>query len=134
MGTAAAAVGTVAVVGMEAAVGTGVVAGMDVAAGDAGTADIGGEAVGMVGGPDTAGVVIPTTLTIPIILGVISPGGPFFIVLVLERLKRWPEVEAGPDFKISGRTRCRQRNAFRIEHEKILASPYRVPLKITNRR
>jgi len=73
VGTAAAAVGTVAVVGMEAAVGTGVVAGMDVAAGDAGTADIGGEAVGMVGGPDTAGVVIPTTLTIPIILGVINP-------------------------------------------------------------
>ena len=60
------------------------------------------------------------------------------LVLVLERLKRWPEVEAGPDFKISGRTRCRQRNAFRIEHEheheKILASAYRVPLKITNRR
>jgi hypothetical protein len=84
----AAAAGTVAVVGMEAAVGTGVVAGMDVAAGDvAGTVDIGGEAVGMAGGPDTAGVVIPTTLTIPIILGVINPGGPFFIVLVVDRFR-----------------------------------------------
>jgi hypothetical protein len=27
------------------------------------------------------------------------------------------EVEAGSDFKIFGRTRCRPRNAFRIEHE-----------------
>ena len=45
------------------------------------------------------------------------------IVLVLERLKPLPEVEASPDFKISGPTRCRPRNAFRIEHEheKILA-------------
>jgi len=39
------------------------------------------------------------------------------LVLVLERLKRWPEVEAGSDFKISGLTRCRPTNAFRIEHE-----------------
>jgi hypothetical protein len=40
-------------------------------------------------------------------------------------LKRLPEVEAIPDFKIYGPTRCRPRNAFRIEHEdeheKILA-------------
>jgi hypothetical protein len=65
----------VAVVGMEVAVGTVAADGMDVGAGDvaAGTVDIGGEAVGMAGGPDTAGVVIPTTLTIPIILGVINP-------------------------------------------------------------
>jgi hypothetical protein len=75
VGAGAAAGTVVVVVGMEAAVGTGVVAGMDVAAGDvaAGTVDIGAEAVGMAGGPDTVGVVIPTTLTIPIILGVINP-------------------------------------------------------------
>ena len=64
----AVAAGTVVVAGTEA------VAGMDVVAGDAaaGSVDIGGEAVGMAGA-DTAGAVIPTTLTIPIILGVINP-------------------------------------------------------------
>ena len=53
-------------------------------------------------------------------------------VLVLERLKRLPEVEASPDFKISLRTRCRPRSAFRIEHEheKILAKRYRIRSKI----
>jgi hypothetical protein len=79
VGMVAVGVGVVAgtvVVGMEA------VAGMDVEAGDV-AAGIGGEA----GGPDTAGAVIPTTLTIPIILGVINPGGPFFIVLVLGRFR-----------------------------------------------
>jgi hypothetical protein len=69
-------------VGVGAGAGTEAVAGMDEAVGDveAGTVDIGGEAVGMVGGPDTAGVVIPTTLTIRIILGVINPlrDGVFF--------------------------------------------------------
>jgi hypothetical protein len=69
--------GTVVVAGMEAVAGAVAVAadGMDAVAGEVavGTVDIGGEAVGMAGDPDTAGVVIPTTLTIPIILGVINP-------------------------------------------------------------
>ena len=47
-----------------------------------------------------------------------QPNRPLLVlVLVLERLRRLAEVEAGPDFKISGRTRCRPRNAFRIEDE-----------------
>jgi hypothetical protein len=29
----------------------------------------------------------------------------------------WLAVKAGPDFKVAGLTRCRPRNAFRIEHE-----------------
>jgi hypothetical protein len=56
--------GTVAAAGTEAVVGAVAVVGVE---------DIGGEAVDMAGGPDTGGAVIPTTLTIPIILGVINP-------------------------------------------------------------
>jgi hypothetical protein len=41
-----------------------------------------------------------------------------FLVLVLERLIRWPELNAGPPtVKIFRHTRCRPRNAFPIEHE-----------------
>jgi hypothetical protein len=36
---------------------------------------------------------------------------------VLERLKRFSEVEAGFGFKICERTRRRPRNASRVEHE-----------------
>jgi hypothetical protein len=92
-----AAAGTVAVVGMEVAVGTVAADGMDAAAGDvAGTVDIGGEA-GVVGGPDTAGVVIPTTLTIPIIPGVINPvrGG---VSLTEGHRAAWPQPNRPPDF------------------------------------
>ncbi|HXM04125.1 MAG TPA: hypothetical protein VN939_16055 [Chthoniobacterales bacterium] len=95
-----AAAGTVGVVGMEVAVGTVAADGMDVAAGDvAGTVDIGGEA-GVVGGPDTAGVVIPTTLTIPIILGVINPvrGGVFLTKITARHGRNQIVLPTSPTF------------------------------------
>jgi hypothetical protein len=38
-------------------------------------------------------------------------------VLVLERLKWWPEVETGPKFKISDVHAADREMRFRIEHE-----------------
>jgi hypothetical protein len=51
-------------------------------------------------------------------------------VLVLERLKPSPEVEASPDFKISGRSRWNREMRFRIEHEHdlVAAMPLCFPL------